>query len=387
MQRIEFIAAAVLALMATPSGKAFHLPSPVIRNRSIAKHGDDVRAFAMEAPHNHETPAPEPQGAGWSIEEEWALLDQLPKFTVGEGGNARTFWAQLQLATPLLSNRDEAELLQHCAAARSGESTQTMVFGPSPPMLNHWTVAADGRISGQTEEGRSVWMTTHVIGRLQGDPLVDSSSVGSGAVCQMMPGGYIEAVGGRVYELGHPLKVSIQSNMNGDASPQDTARRTALAHGSNFWGNAHNSADGVNDGFGTSRNKTPWWLPATTATIASMVSVSVLSACIGYGAGLSILSDGSHTESSMTQVSAAHITPVSITTATSMSASSIRTTSDNKIEPSISEQRARTEARVLREERVMQVISGKLEQDMSQLVKLRQLEHQQFLQMQWSDEI
>jgi hypothetical protein len=34
-----------------------------------------------------------------------------------------------------------------------------------------------------------------------------------------------------------------------------------------------------------------WWLPATTGTIAAMLASTILSACIGYGAGLGIIAD------------------------------------------------------------------------------------------------
>ena len=39
----------------------------------------------------------------WTMGQDWALLDQLPKFTVGDDSNAQMFWKQLTAATSILN--------------------------------------------------------------------------------------------------------------------------------------------------------------------------------------------------------------------------------------------------------------------------------------------
>ena len=58
-----------------------------------------------------------------------------------------------------------------------------------PALLDAWERLADGRYAG-TAEGRPVWLTVSLEGRLPSDP-------------REAPG-YIEALGGRIYELGTP---------------------------------------------------------------------------------------------------------------------------------------------------------------------------------------
>jgi hypothetical protein len=290
----------------------------------------------------------------WTLEHDWALLDQVPKFTVGgesSGNNQRTFWAQLSAATPLLSCRNEMELFQRCQ-----ELEEEIPCGPSPPLLQHWSVSSEGRVTGQTEDGRTIWLQSHVIGRLAGDPLADSSSLGAGGgVCNLLPGGYVEAVGGRVYELGQPRRQTY--------SP---TTQTVLA-----LSNTHDDESSSVDNYSISKSGLlGWWMPATSATVAAVLVYSLLSACIGYGAGLSIIADEGHYHQHSAMTSTA-------TTTSSMVYVPNKSSATEQTQISVSEQRAKLEARVLREQRMVQTIHKSLERDQINLQGLRQQEQDQ----------
>jgi hypothetical protein len=251
---------------------------------------------------------------GWTMKEEWALLDALSKFTVGSGEQCRTFWAQLMAATPLLARYSEKGLVkrldelqqqqQQQTTKESSSSSFVSSYGPSPPLLHHWTMnmmmdhhhhhdargGGGGRLSGQTEDGRSIWVTAHVVGRLADDPISTLSSFSSNhdSVAYAMAGGYVEAVGGRVYELGSPAvrtrAVAVSSNNNNLASMKDSFHDH----------DDHDDHDDGDDNRTSNHSLLPWWVPATTATLTALVTSCVLSACIGYGAGLSIIQDEYH---------------------------------------------------------------------------------------------
>ena len=105
-----------------------------------------------------------------------------------------------------------------------------------------------------------------------------------------------------------------------------------------------------------------WWLHATTSTMSALVASTLLSACIGYAAGLSIISE---------EASSHHVSDMAI--AAKKSELSVSKVQD---EPSIAERRARAEYRILREERLIQQISDKLAKDKIELNILRDQEQQ-----------
>lgn len=131
--------------------------------------------------------------------------------------------------------------------------------------------------------------------------------------------------------------------------------------------NKNNEENKVSDG--TTNNQDhdrplDWWIPPTTATVSALLASTLLSACIGYAAGLSILSDGTSSMDS---------TPASLP---QPSTSSPVKVADKSSSPSIAEQKARAEYRVLREQRHLQKISEKLEQEKKDLMELSRLEQQ-----------
>lgn len=339
----------------TESGNCHSTSSPLF----YAQDDDDDEASSTFSATSTTTTTT----TSWTMEQDWALIDQVPKFTVigdGDGdGNTnnhiRTFWAQLAACTPRLSDKTPNQLLERCqelersSLSLSSSSSKTnhdattsthppppprklLVFGPSPPQLQNWMIDLDnrdGKAVGQTQDGRTIWFRYHSIGRLEGDPFSDISS---SSVMSLVPGGYLEAVGGRIYELGEPRQQSSISSI------------------SSIGNHNHNKKDDIRQ-----EEKLDWWMPSATATMSALLASTVLSACIGYGAGLSIIVDGSSSISSP-----------------SFSTDSITSTKTTTRSSSLEEQRARTEYRIYKNKELLQTLWDRLEEDQQQLLELRQ---------------
>jgi len=123
----------------------------------------------------------------WRAEEDWAILDETPAFTVGSGTNTVTFWSALATASPVLCHRTTLELEQRRARLAADKSLSTDSFGREPSVLSSWERLPDGRFTGIVD-GRRVWLTVELEGRLASDPRAGA--------------GYLISLGGRVYELG-----------------------------------------------------------------------------------------------------------------------------------------------------------------------------------------
>jgi hypothetical protein len=151
---------------------------------------------------------PEP----WRDEEDWALLDATPEFTVGEGAMAATFWTALSSSNAALCQRSPAECAQR--AAQLAQNSTTLEFGREPKVLDAWSRLADGRVVGRLD-ARTVWLTVETEGRLASDPRSSA--------------GYIETIGGRVYELGEP---AASREASGEASGSSALPPVATSDGS-----------------------------------------------------------------------------------------------------------------------------------------------------------
>ncbi len=301
----------------------------------------------------------------WTLQEDWALMDNVSKFTVSSTTETKTFWTQLWSANAILfSAKQPKELYKRAQQLDSHEITDhprtkhktspSLKFGPSPLVLEHWKIETEGdcnRVVGQINTNgsgqRTIWFHYHVIGRLEGDPFADSSS----STVSLFPGGYIEAVGGRIYELGQPMVFEDWSTDKPKAvgtAPQETPETTS----------------------NESTVFSKWWIPGSTAAISALVSSTILSACIGYGAGLSIISDSSHHPTTPP-------TPTMLTVESVLAGPSHSTASNTlptQQTASTEELRARTQYRVVREEKLLQRISERLELDKQHF---KQLEEQQ----------
>ena len=334
---------------------------------------------------NRNTPTNDDEGLEkWTMEEDWALVDNLPLFTVSSTIETRTFWTQLWSANPIIFStkgpedlykraielKKERDLREEQQKVESKKfENDHLIFGASPPVLENWKIDPDakenmvvGQVTTKDNPGkRTVWFHYHVIGRLQGDPFVDNSSL----TASLFPGGFIEAVGGRIYELGQPLSLDEwgkQTNLFGN-------QKEAIA------------IDSRRNDKEVSRIS-QWLLPGSTAAITAFLSSTILSACIGYGAGLSIIHDGSHshqttysTPTVLADPSQSGIKMQQQLSSYPVPAPATRTDiSKPNLKTSTEELRAKTQYKVLREEQFLKKIYLQLEADRE---FLNQLEEQQ----------
>ena len=127
--------------------------------------------------------APPPLSDGkaspWRQQEDWALLDAVGAFTVGDGAQAVTFWDALAASNLVLHDRSASE----CADRMAVISPDT-VHGRQPRRLEMWRRLEDGRYLG-IEQGR----TKNILVSEEGQ-LADGNRPK-----------YIESSAGRVYEL------------------------------------------------------------------------------------------------------------------------------------------------------------------------------------------
>ena len=125
----------------------------------------------------------------WTAAEDTALLASTPAFTCGDGASTVTFWSALAVATPALARRSPLECEERIALLAANATIAVSSFGRRPAVLDDWERMDDGRFVG-TLEDQVVWLTPALEGCLASDP---------------RPGpGYVQAVGGRILELGRP---------------------------------------------------------------------------------------------------------------------------------------------------------------------------------------
>jgi hypothetical protein len=336
-----------------PQGAASDEDGPVERDRPSSISPPPGPAASSSSP---------PSSSPWSMDKDWALVDNVSRFTVSTSTETRTFWTQLWASTPALFSsatgpdalyrrmlqlkaEEEEEAKHHHQERQEGVVDESNVatvgtdhhvvprkkkkrrlpaFGPSPPVLENWTFDDGHRPGGSAGErpfvnrvvgqivdddddshqhgdgtpggptgGRTVWFHYHVVGRLQGDPL----SPPDGMLFPSAPGGYVEAVGGRIYELGRPMPARVgvwqRDDQGGDRHRPHMDGRSGAATSSPI--PRTNESDGaVTTDAAKKQTSLAWWVPAGTATVSALVASTILSACIGYGAGLSMIEDTHH---------------------------------------------------------------------------------------------
>lgn len=125
----------------------------------------------------------------WTAVEDAELLAQVPFFTVGEGSGAVTFWSVLAVSSRVLSIKSPEMCEERMSLLHKRSVTIPIDFGPQPAVLSHWKKVDYTHYAGILN-GRNVWMTVDMEGRLGSDPRCEPA--------------YIVAVGGGVFELGVP---------------------------------------------------------------------------------------------------------------------------------------------------------------------------------------
>jgi len=283
----------------------------------------------------------------WTLTEDWALIDKVSKFTVGTSSQTRTFWVQLALSTPELSRRcglDVAKRFQEILSdpEKNGHSPLKLPeAGPSPPLLQNWWMDGKGMVSGVVD-GNTIWFPMQCTGYLADDPA--ASLVGAdNSDIMIASGGFVEAVGGRIFELGQSRSVPTM---------QSASSVPAIEIANDIDDSKPGERDNLFPDFP--------FVAFSTASLSALVATSILTACIGFSSGLSVVASKS--------------TPTN--TVRSNTVSQIHTVEKFGAggTPTISEMRARQEARVLQERRVISSIQEKLAKDEAKLAELQQQE-------------
>jgi hypothetical protein len=312
----------------------------------------------------------------WTMSQEWALLDLVAKFTVGDDVHARTFWTQLAASTPILSHFTESDLQQRYDAIHSNRrdpvtannSNSTAIAADSsapfsvlrPPLvLQDWKVISEEgqpmRMSGILSDGRAIWFPIQTVGKFESDPaalVMEPSSLAAATA-----GGFVEAVGGRIYELGQPAATTSIREQQTDRGNRSAVLRTQQ-------GDDEKSVKMFDE-----LRRFPW-VSATTATMSALVASSILSAAIGYGSGLGIASIEAR-ESSFQSASSLPPATVMLRHHSRASGSVVVFQSSVTGMQPLSEQRERAEMRVQQEQRLLERILERLEQDQVVLQLLR----------------
>jgi len=355
----------------------------------------------------------------WSMAEDWALVDIVPQYTVyGSSSESSheslpkskpfTFWTQLLRSTPELSQRTEQEALlryrelcddptRYTSDKRTGEKRLPRA-GSSPPLLRDWKLLDKGGAGSSTkfvggtliDSGSNVWFPLHSFGCLGHNP-VDADNLETRLYCrdkdtslptnpEFLASGFAEAAGGQIYELAGSSSSSSPSTTSHGAA--DFYQRYGVAEPT------INLSDVVNPLFNRMMQgggeTTPSkdtdvsapkgkFSPGTVATVSALFASSILSASIGFGMGIAAAGIGAaDTSPDLSQSPTLVIkTPCPYMQSFSSPLSSM---DFNTVEPSVSELRARQEAKVFRERRAIDNVSSRLQFDEAKLVELTKQE-------------
>ena len=122
----------------------------------------------------------------WQIQEEWALVDDIPRFTVGHGEHTVTLWNALSNTNPKLRQRTPEEL-----RARAASLVEHAV-GREPKVLRSAHRQADGSWAGTIDGHHRI---------------VHAASEGRSA----SGAGFVESLTGEIFEVEPELSSSGES--------------------------------------------------------------------------------------------------------------------------------------------------------------------------------
>lgn len=328
----------------------------------------------------------------WELREDWALQDAVPRYTVGtnhhpnhKNNNAAaavTFWKQLRHSTQELSARTEDELEERYREwYASAEDSLLVECGGSPSLLSDWSLSGDGVVSGSLPNGSRIWFPLNSAGIVGCDDETNycgdygagaitttssSSSSSSKGITQdtlddcfisasMAPytSSYAESMAGVVYELGAP-RCEAHRVYNGARTPTTTAPETNYRNGGSS-----------EDEPGITHHLVTGFAKTHTGTLSAMIASSAVSVCLALGCASSQIQTAS---GALVQN---HNSFVGATTGASSTTGPSSTT---PTELTVSEQRARAELRVGRDQRSLVMMQNRLEKDELLLKELRQEE-------------
>jgi len=280
----------------------------------------------------------------WLPSEDWALIDTIPSYTVGQGNFAATFWQVLVLSSPALSARSavECETRMQELSAEVGQgvapSRAMPPFGPQPAVLEDWAKLPDGRYTGRLAGQSSyIWLSAALEGRLAGDPRIDGEP------------SFIESVTGTVYELSRTKGAAVSSTL---ATNLPSAERASQEEQFQF----------------------SFSQPSAVLAVCAM-----LSGCLGFGMGTQLATPlpPPPPPAAITKVIIAPGAngPLAVTKAVKTEQSAQQQRQPTQM--TIGEQRARQELRVERDKAKLRMLELKLREDEEGLAEFKRVEAEQ----------
>jgi hypothetical protein len=152
----------------------------------------------------------------WSMEMDWTLQDAVPQFTVLSKEHTATFWHSFQAAHSEFKQFSESELeerymyLLNTHSEQDQEQTTNNALPPcgsSPHLLSEWWILEEKNIMGGIlSNGSSTWFPISRGGTLQHQSNNSPIDITNFPNMLAIPGGYVVAKDGIIYEMGHASK-------------------------------------------------------------------------------------------------------------------------------------------------------------------------------------
>ncbi|OEU23543.1 hypothetical protein FRACYDRAFT_233717 [Fragilariopsis cylindrus CCMP1102] len=290
----------------------------------------------------------------WSMEMDWTLQDAVPQFTILSKEHTATFWHSFQVAHSEFKQFSESELEERYMYLLNKHSEQEQTTnalppcGSSPHLLSEWWILEEKNIMGGIlPNGSTTWFPISRGGTLQhqsnNSPTIDTAN-NLPNLLLAIPGGYVVARDGIIYEMGHASKSMISDNIKEmKAPPSQNAPTLMIAHTTQEQHDKHTRK------------------VILTGIVGSAVLSGVLAFAIGTQFAASLVATPNSAPSCpYASSTASHISLLSPSSATSHL--SLRSDS------TITEQRIIQELRVVREKNAVQTLQ-KAEQTLQDRIK------------------
>ena len=174
------------------------------------------------------------------MEMDWTLQDAVPQFTILSKEHTATFWHSFQAAHSEFKQFSESELEERYMYLLNNNSEQDEQTtnnalppcGSSPHLLSEWWILEEKNIMGGIlSNGSTTWFPISRGGTLQhqsnNSPPIDIAKFPN--LLLAIPGGYVVARDGIIYEMGHASK-SMSDIKEIKAQPSQHAPTLMIAH-------------------------------------------------------------------------------------------------------------------------------------------------------------
>jgi hypothetical protein len=177
----------------------------------------------------------------WSMEMDWTLQDAVPQFTILSKKHTATFWHSFQAAHSEFKQFSESELeerymylLINNSAEQVEQTTNNALppCGSSPHLLSEWWILEEKNIMGGIlSNGSTTWFPISRGGTLQHQSNNSPIDIANFPNLLAIPGGYVVARDGIIYEMGHASKSMMSDNIKEmKAQPSQHAPTLMIAH-------------------------------------------------------------------------------------------------------------------------------------------------------------